>query len=161
MLYLLDDSDERVVDEIKGQITKLGSKVLPFLEEQWPGMESPKAQEQVLTLIKKIKSRLICEELQIWKDSEAHDLLEGALIIDKLHNPNVDRQIIDNKLDKIKLDAWLELNYDLTSFEKVKILNHVIFDMHKFKGETDNYHQSKNSFISHVLDEKTGNPAHD
>ena len=158
MLYLLDDSDERVVDEIKTQILGMGSKVLPFLDEYWPSMENAKAQDQVLALIKHIKSRLICEELKSWKDSESRDLLEGALIIDKLHNPNIDKQIIDNKIDKIKLDAWLELNYDLTSFEKVKILNYVIFDMHKFKGDTDNYHEAKNSFISHVLDEKSGNP---
>jgi regulator of sirC expression with transglutaminase-like and TPR domain len=158
MVYLLDDPDERVVGEIRVQLVKMGQKILSYLDEEWPRIENPRAQDQVLSIIKEIKSRLICDELRTWKEGETHDLLDGALIIDKLHKPDIDKQIIDNKLDKIKLDAWLELNYDLTSFEKVKILNHVIFDMHKFKGDTENYHNAQNSFISHVLEAKSGNP---
>ena len=62
--------------------------------------------------------------------------MDGVFIINKILDPNLDRQSIENQLDKIKLDAWLELNYDLTSFEKVKILNRIIFDVHKFTGDT-------------------------
>lgn len=158
MLYLLDDSDERVVEEIEAQLLHLGREVLGFLEEQWPLMENAKRQESVLQVIKKIKARALCDELLDWKNTNEQDLLDGVLILDKLHNPAVDKQIIENKLDKIKLDAWLELNYDLTSFEKVKILNHIFFDVHQFKGDTENYHQSQNSFISQVLETKSGNP---
>lgn len=158
MLYLLDDSDDRIVDEIEKRIVDLGSAVIPYLEQAWPEESNPKRLERILRLIKEINSRVLFEELSAWKKSDDHDLLDGVLIIDKLYNPLVDKQVIDNQLDKIKLDAWLELKYDLTSFEKVKILNYVIFDMHKFKGDTENYHQSKNSFISHVLDLRQGNP---
>ena len=158
MLYLLDDSDSRVVEEIEQRLIALGSEVISYLEEAWPVETNPKRLERMLNLIKEIKSKAICEELIAWKAKKEPDLLEGVLIIDRLHNPNVDRQLIDNQLDKIKLDAWLELKYDLTSFEKIKILNYVIFDQHKFKGDTENYHSSKNSFISHVLDVKQGNP---
>lgn len=158
MLYLLDDSDDRVVEEIENRLMEMGSKVVPLLEKAWPEDTSPKRVERILKLIKEINSRVLTEEMKEWRDSEEQDLLEGVLIIDKLHNPIQDRQVIENKLDKIKLDAWLELKYDLTSFEKVKILNYVFFDMHQFKGDTEHYHSSKNSFISHVLDTRMGNP---
>lgn len=158
MLYLLDDSDDRVVEEIENRIMDLGSKVVPLLEKAWPQETNPKRVERILYLIKEINSRVLCEELREWKNSEEQDLLSGILIIDKLHNPLLDRQVVENKLDKIKLDAWLELKYDLTSFEKVKILNYVFFDMHQFKGDTEQYHSAKNSFISHVLDTRKGNP---
>ncbi len=158
MLYLLDDSDDRVVEEIEKRLIDYGSEVIPILEKAWPAETNPKRLERILKLIKEINSRVLCYELKEWKKSEEQDLLEGVLIIDKLQNPLVDKQVIDNQLDKIKLDAWLELKYDLTSFEKIKILNYVIFDVHKFKGDTDNYHHSKNSFISEVLDSRKGNP---
>ena len=134
MLYLLDDSDERVVEEIEQRLMDMGSEIIPILEKAWPDETNARRLERILHLIKEINTRVLCEELKRWKATEAQDLLSGMLIVDKLNNPLSDRQLIENKLDKIKLDAWLELKYDLTSFEKVKILNYVMFDLHKFKG---------------------------
>ncbi len=158
MLYLLDDSDDRVVEQIEGSLMQLGSEIIPFLEDYWPNEENEIRQSRIVDLIKKIREESLVESLEKWLKSDDQDLLDGVLIINRIVKPNLDKQVIDNKLDKIKLDAWLELNYDLTSFEKIKILNHIFFDVHKFKGDTENYHHSKNSFLSSVLDSKQGNP---
>ena len=158
MLYLLDDSDERVVEHVENQITLMGMDALPFLEKYWSDEANVVVQERMVLLIKKINQILLLQSLRIWEATETQDLLEGVLIIDQIANPNLDRQLIENQIDKIKLDAWLELNYDLTSFEKVKILNQILFDAHGFCGDTESYHSSKNSFISSVLERKKGNP---
>jgi len=158
MLYLLDDSDERVVEHVENQITLMGMDALPFLEKYWADEANVVVQERMVLLIKKINQQLLLQSLRIWEATETQDLLEGVLIIDQIANPNLDRQLIENQIDKIKLDAWLELNYDLTSFEKVKILNQILFDAHGFCGDTESYHSSKNSFISSVLERKKGNP---
>lgn len=158
MLYLLDDSDERVVEHIESQIMELGSKVLPLLDERWPQEENANRQDRILVLMKKIQQNSLSSEMKLWLSTPEQDLLDGLLIVNKLKDATVTRQAIDNQLDKIKLDAWLELNYDLTSFEKVKILNHIFFDVHQFKGDTESYHHSDNSFISSVLERKSGNP---
>ena len=158
MLYLLDDSDERVVEHIENQITLMGMDALPLLEKYWSDEPNVIVQERMVLLIKKINQQSLLQSLRIWEATETQDLLEGVLIIDQIANPNLDRQLIENQIDKIKLDAWLELNYDLTSFEKVKILNRIFFDVHGFSGDTESYHSSKNSFISSVLERKNGNP---
>jgi regulator of sirC expression with transglutaminase-like and TPR domain len=158
MLYLLDDSDERVVVHIEEQLLNLGEEIIPFLERTWPDEENVKRQERIIFVIRRISQKSLMKHVVTWKNSLSQDLLEGVLLIERLFDANVDRQVLDNKIDKIKLDAWLELNYDLTSFEKVKILNHIFFDVHQFKGDTENYHHSSNSFISAVLDRKKGNP---
>lgn len=158
MVYLLDDSDNRVVSHIEEKIFSYGLSSIPFLESLWPTEESAIRQEKIVNLIKRIKQNMLAEELESWLNSEEQDLLDGVFIINKILDPNLDRQYLENQLDKIKLDAWLELNYDLTSFEKVKILNRIIFDVHKFTGDTENYHHSKNSFLSSVLERKKGNP---
>ena len=158
MVYLLDDSDERVVSHIEEKIFSYGLNSIPFLESLWPNEESAVRQEKIVNLIKRIKQNVLAEELKSWLNSEEQDLLDGVFIINKILDPNLDRQHIENQLDKIKLDTWLELNYDLTSFEKVKILNRIIFDVHKFTGDTENYDHSKNSFLSSVLERKKGNP---
>jgi regulator of sirC expression with transglutaminase-like and TPR domain len=158
MLYLLDDEDERVVEQIEAKITAMGSAVIPHLEKVWPSEENTKRQERIVELIKNIGQESLASSFKEWLDTEEPDLLDGWLIINRIIEPNLDKQLINNKLDKIKLDAWLELNHDLTSFEKVKILNHIFFDLHKFKGDTEDYHHSRNSFITSVLDRKQGNP---
>lgn len=158
MLYLLDDTDERVVEHIESQIMELGIDVVPLLESRWPQEQNTNRQDRILSLVKRIQQQSLASELKEWLRTQEQDLLDGLLIINKLKDPSVNRQTIDNLLDKIKLDAWLELNYDLTSFEKVKILNHIFFDVHQFKGNTESYHHSDNSFISNVLETKMGNP---
>ncbi len=158
MVYLLDDSDERVVRHIEEQILAMGYESIPILESLWPDEKSIQRQEKIINLINQINKNLLAEDFRDWYNSEDQDLMEGLFIINKILDPTVDRQYIENQINKIKLDAWLELNYDLTSFEKVKILNRIIFEVHNFKGDTDSYHHSKNSFLSSVLERKKGNP---
>ncbi|MDC0579141.1 transglutaminase-like domain-containing protein [Bacteroidia bacterium] len=158
MVYLLDDSDERVVRHIEEQILAMGYESIPILELLWPDEKSIQRQEKIINLINQINKNLLAEDFRDWYNSEDQNLMEGLFIINKILDPTVDRQYIENQINKIKLDAWLELNYDLTSFEKVKILNRIIFEVHDFKGDTDSYHHSKNSFLSSVLERKKGNP---
>ena len=158
MVYLLDDSDERVVRHIEEQILAMGYESIPILESLWPDEKSIQRQEKIINLINQINKNLLAEDFRDWYNSEDQNLMEGLFIINKILDPTVDRQYIENQINKIKLDAWLELNYDLTSFEKVKILNRIIFEVHNFKGDTDSYHHSKNSFLSSVLERKKGNP---
>lgn len=158
MLYLLDDEDERVVQQIEDKLKTQGVEVVPVLEDYWQSDDSVARQEKIVSLIKAIKQDVLVHEMSEWLERSEDDLLGGMLIVNKIQFPSTDRQVIENQLDKIKLDAWLELNYDLTSFEKVRILNHIMFDVHGFEGDTDTYHHSKNSFISTVLQTKKGNP---
>ncbi|MCE3259553.1 MAG: hypothetical protein K0S12_1194, partial [Bacteroidetes bacterium] len=57
-----------------------------------------------------------------------------------------------------KQDVWLEIHDDLTGLEKVKIINHILFEIHQFSGNITNYHAPQNSFINVVLENKKGNP---
>ena len=50
------------------------------------------------------------------------------------------------------------MNDDLTAIEKVKVLNHILFEVHQFSGNITNYHAPQNSFINNVLESKKGNP---
>lgn len=125
MLYLLDDSDVRVVEHIEAQILDLGAAVIPLLDERWPQEANYQRQHKILSLIKIIQQQSLSTDLRLWSKTKEQDLLDGLLIINKLKDKTLTRQPIDNLLDKLKLDAWLEMHYDLTSFEKVKILNHI------------------------------------
>jgi len=158
LIYLLDDTDTEVVEQIQGIILSYGYDALPFLEEAAMDDGEVLRLERLNFLIQELKKTLIVRDLKNWRDTNQDNLLEALLIVERIEFPHVDAQTIQNKLDKIRLDAWLEFKYDLTSFEQIKVLNYVFFKVHKFKGNEDNYHGVDNSFLSKVLDNKTGNP---
>lgn len=158
LIYLLDDNDTEVVEHVTSKLLSFGNQLIPIIEENWSLLDSIVKQERVENLIKKIQSQSLESNLRSWVKSDERDLLEGLILINKLYQPEVNITEVNKMLDKIRLDVWLELRDDLTSFEKVKILNYIFYDIHKFKGNTEDYHNPKNSFIYNVLESKTGNP---
>lgn len=158
MLTLLDDTDEEVVRSVEEHLMSLGSDAVEILEKYWNTDITGETQAKIERLINRLQFKNLKEDLIKWKATPEKDLFEGAYLITSFQYPNLSRVELDNKLNKIKLDAWLELKYDLTALEKVRILNHIFYDINGFKGDTATYHSPQNSFINTVLDRKQGNP---
>ncbi|HCS19056.1 MAG TPA: hypothetical protein DIW47_00580 [Bacteroidetes bacterium] len=158
MVLLLDDTDEEVVRMVEERILSLGEEVVPLLEDQWSQGFSMTHQQRLEELIRKIQQDGVKEDLKKWVLSEEQDLFDGIVILSRYHFPNIDKRELSNRIDKIKLDAWLELHYELTALEKIRILNHIFYEVNGFKGNTTNYHAPANSYIHTVLDQKQGNP---
>jgi regulator of sirC expression with transglutaminase-like and TPR domain len=158
LIALLDDDDDEVAQHVEEKLLSLGSDVIPFLESEWGIIQNIEQQQKIEDIIHRIQFSFILNELKKWSTTDDPDLLEGILIIARYRYPDLDKQKVINEIDRIRLDIWLELHYDLTAFEKIRILNHVFYTIHGFKGNTDNYHDSQNSFINNVLDSKKGNP---
>lgn len=158
LIYLLDDTDEDVFRQVQTRIIALGNEAIPVLENTLQQDNNPLRLERVQMLIKYIRAGQLVDELKAWNAGPEQDLFKGVLIINRIEYPDIDEQLIENHIDKIKLDAWLELNNNLTSFEKVKVLNYIFFELHGYKGNTEEYHHYNNSFLSKVIETKRGNP---
>ena len=159
LIYLLDDTDIEVVSQVEERLFQLGRDVIPVLEQTLDiGDINELRQRRIDDIIKKIQTHTISADLRSWKENQQDDLLEGVFIINRIKYPEADLQFIDNLIDKIKLDVWLEMHYDLTAFEKIKILNYVLFDLHRFGGDNEDYHNPDNSYLSRVFERKKGNP---
>lgn len=158
LVYLLDDTDEEVVTQVMDKILSLGKEVIPYLEEEWGPALNELQQERIEDIVHQIQFTSLKHELRAWVDSEKQDLFEGICILSKYQYPDLDVQEVDNQINKIKLDIWLELNYDLTSLEKVKIINRIFYETYGFSGNITNYHSPANSFINTVIENKKGNP---
>ncbi len=158
LIYLLDDTDEEVVEQVESKILSFGHEAISFLEQASLKEQEAVRLKRMNSIIRELKKTEILRDLQLWQRHESEDLLKGLLILERIEFPYTNEQEIHQQLDKIRLDAWLEFNYELTSFEQIKVLNYVFFKVHKFKGNTDYYHAVHNSFISKVLENRTGNP---
>jgi regulator of sirC expression with transglutaminase-like and TPR domain len=158
MILLLEDPDENVFTEIRGQLLSMGNDVIPALENIWESTFNNTLQSRIEDIIQKIQFNATSEELKLWAATGGIDLLQGTILIARYQYPDLDEEHIRNQIELIRKDVWLELNPNLTAFEKVRVINHILFDVYHFTGNTSNYHAPQNSYINNVLESHRGNP---
>jgi hypothetical protein len=159
LITLIDDPDDDIFMQIRGQIVLLGESVIPKLESFWEvNTFGQLFQVRIEDIIHEIQFSSIQHALKKWKSSAKQDLLEGALIITRYQYPDLDEKTIRHEISQIRQDIWIELNDNLTSFEQVKVINHILFDVYGFRGNKKNYHAPQNSYLNHLIETKKGNP---
>jgi regulator of sirC expression with transglutaminase-like and TPR domain len=158
LLQLLDDPNVMVNQTVTTRLMEQGPTILPDLEAAWEGSMDPTHQERIINLIQEIQTQYNHNQLQKWVRTGQNDLLRGAFLIARYQYPDLEMKEIEISLDRIIKDVWLELNNNLTALEKVRILNHIIYDVHGFSKNTKNFYSPQNSFINQVLETGKGNP---
>jgi regulator of sirC expression with transglutaminase-like and TPR domain len=158
LITLLDDSDDEIVSIASSNLMNQGTSAIPELEKAWETALDETLQERLETVIQNIQFNEARQSLKTWNDSGAENILEGATYLAKFQFPDIKLEIIDKEIDKIKQDVWLELNNNLTALEKIKIINYIIFEIHKFRRNSTNFYSPQNSFINQVLETRRGNP---
>ena len=157
LIKLLDDPDREIYEHIHDKILSYGGEVIEYLESAWEQAFDPIQQERIADLVHEIQFRLVKEELKLWYHGGAFDLLQGALIINKYQYPDLDEQKVINQIEAIKRDIWLQMIYDSSPAEQVKLINHVFYNIYGFGGNTSNHQDPQNSYLSQVLETKKGN----
>ena len=159
LIQLLDDPDELVYGHVKIQIMSIGEGAIPNLEEAWESnLFGVLFQNRIEELIHEIQFDAVAKSINEWAHAEGTSLLDGVMIINRYQYPDFDQEKMLKTLEQIRQDIWLELNTNLTAFEQVKVINHILFQIYGFSGNTLDYHSPKNSFLSEVLETKKGNP---
>ncbi len=158
LITLLDDPDDGIYSEVKNRFIILGPPAIPHLETAWENSFDALMQKRIEGIIHTIQFKALQNALKNWAENEQDDLFKGCCIIARYQYPDLDENKLKKQLHQIKQDVWLELHDDLTAIEKVKIINHIMFEVHQFGGNITNYHAPQNSFINVVLETKKGNP---
>lgn len=158
LISLLDDPDRDVFIQVRQKLLSIGPPVVPALENVWEQSFDTSIQTKVENIIHDIQFNVTAQALKEWAVEPEPNLLTGALLIAKYQYPDLNVDKVKRHIQQIRQDVWLELNDKLTALEQVKILNHILFEVHNFSGNTQNYHAPQNSYINNVLESKKGNP---
>ncbi len=158
LLKLLDDPNDEVYSYVSKNILKQGELIIPELEKTWEKSLNAILQERIENLIQEIQFSSTQKQLGEWKNEGATDLLKAAFLISKHQYPDLNYNEILKSFNKLKQDAWLEINKNQTALEKTRILNHILFQVYEFSGNSSNFFAPQNSYINHVLESKKGNP---
>ncbi|MFN5183598.1 MAG: transglutaminase-like domain-containing protein [Bacteroidota bacterium] len=158
MITLLEDPDEGIYKHVEGKFLTYGYQIIPHLEEAWEDCFDEVLQHRIGNIISTIQFENISKDLKTWAKEGGESLLDGMIIISRYSNANLNEEKIRKQLSEITQDVWLEINDGLTALEKIKIVNHILYNLHVFTPNKDDYHSPDNSYLNHVLNRKTGNP---
>lgn len=157
LIKLLDDPDPEVFGHVEQRLLNYGYAVIHFLETEWEKSLDTLLQERIENIVHQIQLSTVKEDLKLWYQSGAFDLLQGALVINRYQYPDLDEQKVINQIEEIKREIWLGLQHEMSAVEKIKLINHVFYTVWGFSGNTKNHHDPQNSYINQVLESKKGN----
>ncbi|WP_185968954.1 transglutaminase-like domain-containing protein [Carboxylicivirga sp. M1479] len=158
LITLLDDPNDEVFETVENALLKERVDIVPELEKAWEESLNGLFQQRVENIIHSIQLNDIHEEFRTWLLSPNKDLLYGSYLVCKYQYPESSIVRLKEQLSELRKDIWLELNEHLTSLEKIRIVNHVMFDVHGFSRNTSKYLAPENNYISEVLNSHKGNP---
>ncbi|MEA3504514.1 MAG: transglutaminase-like domain-containing protein, partial [Bacteroidota bacterium] len=158
LIRMLDEPDERLYSAIYDRVVACGSDIIPLLEKEWETLSGDLEQERILDIIHKLQLEQRYQELAIWGSIGQTDLLEGYMIVTRFLYPDIDRGLIDEKIADIRKDIGNELNSGLTSLQKIATINHILYDIYHFRGNTKKEHYIQSQFLNHLLETKKGAP---
>jgi len=158
MLSLLDDKDSFVYQTVEDNLMNMGMDVIPKLESVWENTMNPFLHQRIENIIQKIQFSYSKNNLKHWISDGAIDLLLGAFWIAKYQYPDLKLEVIQNQIDKIYQDVLEEMPEHVTPLQKIRVINHIFFDIYQLAGNNTNFFAPQNSYINHVLESKKGNP---
>lgn len=157
LISLMDDPDEEVFNSVEKEILSRGNIMISWLEEARAKSSNDLMKVRVEQTIHKIHFRNTKSRLEKWVALGQDNLLQGALIIAKYQYPGLKEENIIRRLGHITQDVYLRIKDDMTPFEKVRILNSVLYDEYEFYGNKRDYKSPQCSYINMVFETGKGN----
>ncbi len=158
LINLLEDPDEMIYRAVTGKIREKGAEAIPSLERAWESSLNQDLQQKIEELIQEIQFKNVTDELEQWISTGATNLLYGAYLVAKYQYPDLYFSEIEQQIESLRKEVWLELHDNLTALEKVRVMNHILFALNKFTRNSSNFYSPRNSYINQVLETKKGNP---
>jgi hypothetical protein len=159
LISMLDEPDPAVYEKISDSITSLGSGAIPVLEDVAENSFDPEILNRLEDLIRTIHAEGIINDLQRWKVSENHDLIQFLQILSKYHYRKLDMVQLNDRIAAMQKEIWLELNENLTSLECVRLVNHFVLRTWSILPDSSNLLEADLFFLNKVLENKKAHPA--
>ncbi len=158
LVSLMDEPNDEVYDEIRKKIIGHGVEAIPHLEEAWLHTFSGTHSKRLESTIEEIKFHNTISLVLHWLDDRTLAPSELIHHIASYVNAHYQRDELQVWIEGVYRDCWLELNESLTALEKVKVLNHVIYQVHQLSSFLPHEQTLEGYFFDFLRNNKTGNP---
>jgi regulator of sirC expression with transglutaminase-like and TPR domain len=160
LIYLIDDRDEFVREQVREQLIKVGEDAIPFLEvtARTENLKIKSIASEIIQAI--IPKQLLRQFEQLAQSSPSgHWSLEkGVILLQKFGYPDEETDSLSQSLDLLakEVSALIE---DSQSPEKIiQILTRYLFFEKGFEGNKIGFFETDNTYFSRVLDRRKGIP---
>ncbi len=159
LLRLLSDPNEQVACTIQDQLARLGSAVLPFLEQA--GTDDATLQPRVTYIKEEIRLGQLHDEFKNFVSQSARqgDWEQGAFLIAKLAYPDLSIPHYTERLDQLAEEFRTKWHTaESPSGKAASMLSNFLFKDKGFSGNREEYYEPDNSYLNRVLDTRQGIP---
>ena len=156
LISLIDEPNEEMYSSIRKKISSYGKEAIPFLEKAWLHAINGEDIERIETLIDDIRISDLYFELNNWSQFYSNDLIKAFVLLTKFRYPDLAEEKYLEKINKMQQNIWLEINQDLTALEKIKVLNHIFYDIYQYRGQLPQNINLNAYFLNDLLDSKKG-----
>lgn len=157
LIRLLDDEDEEVTSHVWSKLMSLGTSGVERLEAEWMQANDPEMQRKLEEVINRIHHKAVAADLLDWRKEGGRDLLRGWFLVSKFQFPDLDYQKYRNEVNRLVNKTWLELNNQMDPFQKIKVINHILFKMEGYGPHTARPNFPHNSHLNYLIDHQQGN----
>lgn len=154
-ISLLEDPDKHIYSLIHNNIINQGPEAIPFLENAWGASLVPMVHDRIENIIHEITFNQITIAAEAWVENGRKDWFTILFLISKVYYQNLNKDEIFSFFSKIKNEIWLEINDNLTAFEKIQIVNQILFKKYSFRKDSQS--EKPNFLLSETLTDKKGN----
>ncbi len=158
LLALLDDNDVEVYEHVFNKLSSYGKEIIPELESAWADTFSENMHERLEELIHRIQYESLYKAFEAYVQKDEFDLVEGATLIASFAYPDLDIKTVNNDINKLKRDIWLELNESLTPLEKINVLNQMFYINFSFEITSPNNIHESDFFINKFFETHNAHP---
>ncbi len=158
LIRLLDEPDEKIFDTVGKKIIEYGTEAVPVLEDAWGYMTGKIELKRAEELIEQIRLENAFHQLEKWANGASDNLLEAFALISVFHQPDAPADALIEPVQKIYRDLWLEMNDELTALEKIRVVNHIFFDVYRFEGRQNEVADIHTYMLDNLLRTQRGNP---
>jgi len=158
LITLLDDPNNTVYESVEKRLKDIGAEIVPELKNAWENSKDELFLERTSTIISDVQFEDTLNRFKNWVDEGGENLLDASFLIARYNFPDLDYHLFVQQIEKIKRDAWLQMNDNLTPLEHIRVINHIIYNIHKFGRNNTDFYSPKNSYLNQVLESKKGNP---
>ena len=157
-IKLLEDTDKEVFALVRENLLAQGEDIVPILEKAWDNAHLPIIHERIENIIHAIHFQSIKKRLENWLVSSQQDWTEPLFILSKFYYQDLDEVVFKDMLQSVANAVWIEMHERLTSLEKVRLINRILFQQLGFKNDMENGKKHIHYFLmKDLLETQKGN----
>lgn len=161
LLYLLEDDDKEVQQNVSDKLVSYGSEITPDLELAYEkSLESGNEvlEERLWEVMEKINYQVVTELFHHWLKSEEKDLLQAMMLIARHQYRDLKEEWVVETMNEITNSIDFEISRYNPPLQLVSIINRCLYDTYEFNTVDNRENAGRYFALNQVLSSKKGVP---